>query len=229
LSDIDDQKETLNTVESIAALYSDSFMKHGVSLAALNIPKGAQDARFKAMFEIGSLDNTRILDVGCGFGHMLDFLRSWNINAQYTGIDICPPMIDTARHLHPEGDFRLLNILEAPIDERWDWVFLVGAFNVAPAREGWWEYVQQMMRRMFELCTRGMAADFLSSYVDFQKPGAFHASPEQVFNFAKTITRRVTLRHDYMAYEFMVYLYMDQRLTEKNVFVGFKSTPRVQP
>jgi trans-aconitate methyltransferase len=151
-----------------------------------------------------------------------------NINARYTGIDISPPMIDTARQLHPDGDFRLLDILDAPPKEHWDWVFLIGAFNAAPAFEGWWEYVQQMMRRMSDLCIRGMAADFLSSYVDFKKSGAFHADPEQVFSFGRTLTRRVALRHDYMAYEFMIYLYKDQRLTDNNVFIDFKSTPSIR-
>ncbi len=208
-------------MERIAALYSDSFLEHGTSLASLGYTKEAQDARFSSAFRIGPLENTSLLDVGCGFGLMLEFMRSRKINARYTGIDIAQPMIDTARLRHPDGDFRLLNILDAPIGERWDWVFLVGAFNATPQQEGWWEYVQQMMRRMYDLCTRGMAADFLSSYVDYRKPGAFHVSPEQVFSFAKTLTRRVSLCHDYMAYEFMVYLYKDQALTVNNVFAGF--------
>lgn len=207
----------------IADLYSTYYRMHGDSLASLGYPKGAQDARFRAMFQIGQLQNASILDVGCGFGHMLDYLRSWNINARYTGIDITPPMIDIARRKHPDADFRLLNILECSLEERWDWVFLVGAFNAAPAREGWWELVQQMMMKMWELCRIGMAADFLSSHVDFQKPGSFHADPGQVFAFAKKLTRRVTLRHDYMAYEFMVYLYKDQDLTANNVFTDFQS------
>ena len=46
------------------------------------IPKGASDARFKTKFDIGDLENTRVLDVGCGFGHMLDYLNAWNIRAQ---------------------------------------------------------------------------------------------------------------------------------------------------
>ncbi len=212
-------------MEKIAALYNDSFREHGASIASLGYPKGAQDARFRAISQIGPLENTSILDVGCGFGHMLDYLRRWNINARYTGIDITPPMIDTARRMHPEGDFRLLNILDAPMSERWDWVFLVGAFNAAPEREGWWDFVQQMMKRMWDLCNRGMATDFLSSYVDFEKPGSFHADPRQILDFAKTLSRRVCLRHDYMAYEFMVYIYRDQHLTGNNVFTGFQSDP----
>ena len=131
--------------ETIANIYDKEFKKYGYSLASLMVPKGAQDARFKAKFDIGILNNTKILDVGCGFGHMLDYLQSWNINAQYTGIDICPAFIELAKQRHPDADFRLLNILYDDIDEKWDWAFLVGAFNVAPEKDRWWQCVQEMI------------------------------------------------------------------------------------
>jgi SAM-dependent methyltransferase len=208
--------------ERIGNAYHEEFKKYGYSLASIMIPKGASDARFKAKFDIGDLAGCKILDVGCGFGHMLDYLHAWGITAQYTGVDICPPFIEIAKKRHPEADFRLLDILNSNIKEKWDWVFLVGAFNVAPKKQRWWPYVQAMITRMYDLCRQGIAVDFLSSYVDFRKEKAFHAQPEKVFSFAKTITRRVALRHDYMAYEFTLYLYKKQTLTENHIFADFK-------
>ena len=216
-------------VERIANIYHEEFKKYGYSLNSLMWPKGAQDARFKVKFDIGNLNNTGILDVGCGFGHMLDYLKACTINAQYTGIDICPDFIEIARKRHPDADFRILNILEDTINETWDWIFLVGAFNVAPEKIRWWPYVQEMIQRMFNLCRQGVAVDFLSSYVDFQKENAFHASPEKVFSFAKKLTQRVALRHDYMAYEFTVYLYKSQESTKNNIFRDFKKTIPPEP
>ena len=222
-------KKTIYDIQKIAALYGAEFEKYGYSLTSLMIPKGASDARFKTKFDIGKLDNTRILDVGCGFGHMLDYLRAWDINVRYTGIDIFPPFIEIAKQRHPGADFRVLNILDQHPEERWDWVFLVGAFNVAPEKVNWWSYIQKMIQRMFDLCTQGIAIDFLSSYVDFQKEKAFHAHPEKVFSFAKTLTKRVSLRHDYMAYEFTVYLYKDQAVTNNNIFIDFKKQILPEP
>jgi SAM-dependent methyltransferase len=216
------EKKSSYEVTGIAKLYGEEFQKYGYSLASIMIPKGASDARFKAKFDIGILDNTRVLDVGCGFGHMLDYLNAWNIKAHYTGIDIFPPFIEIAKQRHPKADFRLMNILEDAPDETWDWVFLVGAFNVAPKNARWWPYVQEMIKQMFGLCRRGVAVDFLSSYVDFKKANAFHAHPEKVFTFAKQLSRRVTLRHDYMAYEFTIYIYKEQILTDNNIFLDFK-------
>lgn len=215
-------------VERITNIYHEEFKKYGYSLNSLMWPKGAQDARFKVKFDIGNLNNTRILDVGCGFGHMLDYLKAWAINAQYTGMDICPDFIEVARKRHPDADFRILNILDTPVEETWDWVFSVGALNVATDKD-LWSYVQAMINRMFDVCTQGVAIDFLSTYVDFQKENAFHASPEEVFSFAKKLTQRVALRHDYMAYEFTVYLYKSQELTKNNIFKDFKKTIPPEP
>ena len=222
-------KNSIVDIKKVAELYGDEFKKYGYSLASIMIPKGASDARFKTKFDIGDMENTKVLDVGCGFGHMLDYLNAWNNRAHYTGIDIFPPFIEIAKQRHPGADFRILNILEDSIDETWDWVFLVGAFNVAPEKIDWWSYIQKMLQRMFDLCTQGIAIDFLSSYVDFQKEKAFHASPEEVFSFAKTLTKRVTLRHDYMAYEFTVYLYKDQAVTSNNIFMDFKKKILPEP
>jgi len=213
----------VRAVDQVASVFQKEFRKYGYGLDALMWNKGTQDAHFKVKFDIGTLTGSKILDVGCGFGHMLDYLQAWNINASYTGIDICPEFIDIARQRHPGADFRLLNILEADIGEVWDWVFLVGAFNYATTgSRRWWGYVQKMLRRMYELCSQGVAADFLSTYVDFQKQNAFHVRPERVFAYSKTITRRVALRHDYMPYDFTVYLYRSQDVTANNIFLDYK-------
>jgi len=75
---------------------------------------------------------------------------------------------------------------------------------------------------MFEACNKGVAADFMSGYVDFKNKDAYYASPEEIFSFCKTLSRRVTLRHDYMPFEFCVYVYKnDNGINKKNIFTEF--------
>jgi hypothetical protein len=47
----------------------------------------------------------------------------------------------------------------------------------------------------------------MSAHVDFQDPNVFYYSPEEIFHFAKTIARRVILRHDYRPFEFCIQLF----------------------
>lgn len=60
--------------------------------------------------------------------------------------------------------------------------------------------------------------DFISNYVDYEDKEIFYTSPEKIFQAAKDLTRRVTLRHDYMPFEFCLYLYKNDKKTSKNVF-----------
>ena len=45
-----------------------------------------------------------VLDVGCGFGDFLTYLRDNGIEPRYTGIDICEPMVRRCRERFEGGD-----------------------------------------------------------------------------------------------------------------------------
>ncbi|GHJ48178.1 methyltransferase [Catellatospora sp. TT07R-123] len=47
----------------------------------------------------------RVLDVGCGPGHLTGHLRSLGVDA--VGIDLVPEFISHARAAHPDGEYRL--------------------------------------------------------------------------------------------------------------------------
>ena len=64
-----------------------------------------------------------------------------------------------------------------------------------------------MLSIFFRTAKKGVAVDLLTSYVDFKKDHLHYYQPETVFSFAKQLTRRVTLRHDYPLFEFCVYLH----------------------
>jgi hypothetical protein len=130
----------------------------------------------------------------------------------------------TARKVHPQGDFRIQDILQDTIKEQWDYVVLSGVFNIIPEgfnRRTQWQFIQAMLAKMMGLAKKGIAADFQSTYVDFQAQNAFHVDPCEVFRFGKTLSRRVVVRHDYMPYEFAVYVYKDDKITLNNVFSDF--------
>jgi 2-polyprenyl-3-methyl-5-hydroxy-6-metoxy-1,4-benzoquinol methylase len=61
--------------DAIIEHYNELYDKHGYNPASLGWLKGRQDLRFKIFAEIGELNNSKILDVGCGFGHLVNFLK----------------------------------------------------------------------------------------------------------------------------------------------------------
>ena len=64
-----------------------------------------------------------------------------------------------------------------------------------------------MLQRMLEIADRGVAANFMSTYVDYQQPEGHHSDPADIFRFLMSLTSRVVLRHDHLQYHFTVYAY----------------------
>jgi len=74
---------------------------------------------------------------------------------------------------------------------------------------------------MLRLAKKGVAMDFMSTYVDFKNSRAFYVSPEKIFKIAKNLSRRVVIRHDYLPFKFYVYIYKNNKLTENQTFTDF--------
>jgi SAM-dependent methyltransferase len=67
----------------------------------------------------------KVLDVGCGTGFFTAYYLGRG--AELTGVDIAPTSIERLQQRHPQARFRLADVGEDPIDERYD---LVNAFDV---------------------------------------------------------------------------------------------------
>ena len=210
-----DEPEKLKLIER----YNKRLKEYGYDPRTLGWLKGRQPIRFKILSEIGDLSGCSILDVGCGFGDLYGFLTKKGLPIEYTGVDINPNLIKIARNIYPHAQFEVKDFQESGMGE-FDWVFSSGVFNFRlPDNES---FIHTMLEKMFEMCKKGIAADFLSSYVEFRNEDAYYAYPEDVFRFCKTLSRRVTLRHDYMPFEFCTYIYKDDGIDERNVFADFQ-------
>lgn len=206
--------------------YNERLKRYGYDPRTLGWFKGRQPVRFRVLSEIGDLDNCSILDVGCGFGDLYRFLIKRGFNIAYTGIEINSNLIEIARKKYPDACFEIKDILIDEINHKFDWVFSSGIFNFTLSDNK--PFIQNMLKKMLELCNNGVAADFMSGYVDFKNMDVYYASPEHIFSFCKTLSKRVVLRHDYMPFEFCVYIYKDDRINERNVFTEFDEALYVQ-
>jgi len=77
--------------------------------------------------EVGS-----VLDVGCASGRFMELLASLGTRPAYTGIDISPGQIASARLLYPGASFHLGNALELAIEGRFDLVNATGVMQHEP-------------------------------------------------------------------------------------------------
>ena len=171
--------------------------------------KESQYLRFKILTEINELTGASILDVGCGLGELYYFFKKNEIKIEsYKGIDISEDCIIEARKRLStinQASFDYRNIDKIDGEELYDYIFLSGSLNLK--MEDNLSFAKKVIKRMYSLCRKGVACNFLSSYVDFSLEKDYHYSPEEVFSFSKGLSNRVVLRHDYPLYEFTIYIY----------------------
>jgi SAM-dependent methyltransferase len=181
---------------------------------------GRQKIRFSALMGVCSARSGRVLDVGCGFGDLYGYLQEIGWNGKYIGVDIVPVLLDEARRQYPTIEVRNCDILHDPLEERFDYVIASGIFNRKLRGEAHDRYVEAMLARMFQLAEIAVAVDFMSTWVDFQQESAFHADPSQMLTLGMRHSRRAVLRHDYLPFEFCLYLYCRCQNSENSTYVA---------
>jgi SAM-dependent methyltransferase len=153
-----------------------------------------------------------VCEIGCGAGHLVDWLRDRGIAARYHGIDLSREMIDAARRRHPEAAFEQRDILSGDAGDAYDFVLCSGLFHVKldHREDEWRSFVEATIRRMYAMCRVGIAFNLMTDLVDFRSPSLFYAQSGEMFDFCRReLSRYAVLRHDYPLYEFSVYVYRE--------------------
>ncbi len=87
----------------------------------------------------------KIADVGCGNGRLTKIFDG--VKVDYTGVDISPRLLEQARRLFPEYDFRVGDILNPPLPKNeFDVAFSILVLHQIPAKELRGRAVNQLWR-----------------------------------------------------------------------------------
>ena len=188
--------------------YEDKVRRYGFDHRGLGFRnKSSQDKRFEALLDLGDLDGARILDVGCGFGDFLVFLHDRGIEPEYTGIDVCKPMIDRCRERfeHEHAIFRVADVMEFDARGQYDYVVASGLFGLDA--EGGRDRIRPTLERMFRWSRIGMAANFLSTKSPSPAEGRIYVEPWKALEAALDLTPAARINHAYLPNDFTLYLY----------------------
>jgi SAM-dependent methyltransferase len=202
--------------------YNERLSKYGPSPKTLGWLKGRQGTRFSVLTSIGNMNNASVLDVGSGFGDLYGFLKYKKYRFSYLGLELNSNLIDVGKRRYPNAKFSEFNIDVDKLKGKFDWVIISGLFNYKRANK--YQFIEETLNKVFQICKKGVSADFMSSYVDFKNKEANYSSPEKVFRICKKITRRVVIRHDYMPFEFCIHMYRDEKLTKDLVFSEYSKS-----
>jgi SAM-dependent methyltransferase len=152
------------------------------------------------------------LDIGCGYGHLLDLIKDKDLNIKYTGVDICSEMISYAKKKHPDNKFFCEDILDFK-EKKYDYIvcngILTQKLNVSTLSMNY--YSKKIIKKMFKMCKKGIAFNLMSTHVNFQKENIYYCNPAEMLAWCMSeITSNVKLDASYkLWYEYTMYLYRE--------------------
>lgn len=199
--------------------YSKLLKKYGYDPRSLGWGprKGKQTLRFEILCQIGNISNCSILDIGCGFGDFYGYLQFKKIKTNYIGIDINTDLIKLGKLIYPDARLQVTDFEEERFKRKFDWVF----FSGISSSECSYPYIKKIMTEMFRICKKGLAMNFVGGVVDYKVNTLFYSDPEKIYSITRSLSNRVIIRHDYMPYEFTVYVYKNNKKTSNNIFQEF--------
>ena len=193
-----------------SAQYRNLLDVHGPSYQALNWgSEQGQLLRFSVLAEVGELQGSSVLDVGCGLGDLAGWLDRKQINTEYVGLDLTESLIETARRRYPRKRFVNGSITDPEIlkGEKFDFVLASGIFATYSAGGNSW--MEKVVSRLWELARYGVAFNSLSSWAPQTDPGEYYADPGRVLNFCRSLTPVLQVRHDYHPRDFTIFLFRE--------------------
>jgi SAM-dependent methyltransferase len=186
--------------------YRECFRQYGDTPEAVQLSSDGQLERFEKLAQIAQLDGCSVLDIGCGLGHLYPFLKARFSNISYTGVDLCPDSVAHAAGRYPEASFRCLDLTSQSIGETFDFVLMSGLFNNSFAGSD--DYMHELLRTAFQLCKKGMAFNFISTYVSRRDAEMAYHAPSAVLDFCiAELSPKVSLYHHYTRCDVALFVY----------------------
>jgi SAM-dependent methyltransferase len=169
----------------------------------------SQWIRFEQIIKIcDPKSNFSIIDYGCGYGALVDYLDNKGYQFTYSGYDLLEDMVLKAREMHETRANCTFTNQESELKMA-DYVVESGIFNIRLeySYNEWTGYVIQTLEKMNSLSRLGFAFNMLTSYSDppYMKPHLYYADPCYYFDYCKRkFSKNVALLHDYNLYDFTI-------------------------
>jgi SAM-dependent methyltransferase len=194
----------------VSDYYSRAIRQHGATARGVDWnSETSQTLRFQQLCRLIVADSVfSVIDLGCGYGALYDYLSENYANFGYHGYDVSVDMIAAAsERLRPQSNVELFQTSE-PLSVC-DYAVASGLFNVRLNRLAaeWQGYILQTIATLDRCSSRGFAFNCLTSYSDADRMRAdlHYANPLELFDVCKTrYGRNVALLHDYGLYEFTI-------------------------
>ncbi len=202
---------------TLSSYYAKCFAEHGPS------PRGVDwhnwqslalhyDKMLAVIEPDVAVSRVSLLDVGCGFGGLLDHAKSKGIALDYTGIDVVRAMIEHGQKRHADAMFATASIFDFDHERPFDYVVCNGVLTekLDVSIKAFDEFARRMIRRMFELCGRGIAFNLMTTHVNFTAPNLYYKNPLETIAFCTAeLSSKFRIDHSYPHFDYTVYVFRE--------------------
>lgn len=204
----------VSNLDHVKSYFEKCIQEHGAS------PRGSdwnsetsQNTRFDQLLKVVETHSFSLLDYGCGYGALADYLVTKGFEADYYGYDILESAIESARQAHANKPRRIFFTDKSQLPVC-DYTVASGIFNFRGEQsfDEWTEYVVGVLGEFHQLSRRGFSSNFLTKYSDAEKmrPDLYYADPLFLFDYCKRhFSKNVALLHDYRLYDFTILVRKD--------------------
>lgn len=201
-------------LDHVKSYFDKRIQEHGAS------PRGSdwnsetsQNIRFDQLLKVIESQSFSLLDYGCGYGALADYLVDKGLDVEYYGYDILESAIETARQAHANKSRRTF-FTDKSVLPVCDYTVASGIFNFRGDQsfDDWTNYVISVLNDFNELSRLGFSSNFLTKYSDADKmrPDLYYADPMLLFDYCKrNFSKNVALLHDYRLYDFTLLVRKD--------------------
>lgn len=204
------QNNKTDLLTEVAEYYTTKLAEHGETPRGVDWnSEESQTLRFKQLSKIvGTRDRFSMIDMGCGYGALYDFLALKFEAVSYLGVDVSGSMIRAAKQRYKENSMARF-VLLSELNQVADYCVASGIFNVRLDRSNdeWQTYLEATLDILDRTGRFGFAFNCLTSYSDEDKMRdyLYYADPCVLFDLCKRrYSSNVALLHDYGLYEFTV-------------------------
>jgi SAM-dependent methyltransferase len=207
---------------TLVSHYERCMDRHGATPMGVDWPNATDlETRFATLLSL--LDDAAtspppvLLDLGCGCGLLLDYLRAIGRldHVDYRGIDLSPVMVERARARWPDHDISCRDVIEDPLpDQSVDLVVMNGVLTekLTLSYDAMVDMAQALVAATFKAARLGIAFNVMSRHVQWERSELFYWGFDDVGAFlSESVSRHYAFRADYGLYEYTAFVWRTPR------------------
>jgi len=144
--------------------------------------KEAQFERFSILTDYLDINGKKLLDVGCGLGHLLEHIKQLDLSVEYSGVDILPSMIEEAKGRYDEHVFHCHDLFEyCPFPSKsFDVLYSSGIFNLNMGNND--QFLKEAVEKFLDLSKETVVFNLLHHHSPDRESKYYYYQPDKVIS-----------------------------------------------